>query len=103
MHAKHRVSMTSFNESIDVQSRVIASAVVSPYTLAIMVSLNDYSSLSVREAGSLNNGVAQTHILIASRHKQTCGAGRRGICLASVECVGIMGRRRVGVLGVTQI
>lgn len=46
-YAEHHVSMTSFNESIDVKSKVIVSAVVSPYTLAIMASLNDYGSLSL--------------------------------------------------------
>lgn len=46
VHAMCHVSMTSFNESIDVKSRVIASAVVSPYTLAITASLSDYGSLS---------------------------------------------------------
>lgn len=67
-YAEHHVSMTSFNESIDVKSKVIVSAVVSPYTLAIMASLNDYGSLSLWEAGSPNNGVAQTYTLIVSRH-----------------------------------
>jgi len=47
VYAEHHVSMTSFNESIDVKSRVFASAVVSPYTLAIILSLNDYGSLSL--------------------------------------------------------
>lgn len=46
VYATCHVSMTSFNESIDVKSWVIASAVVSPYTFAIIASLNDYGSLS---------------------------------------------------------
>ncbi len=71
---KCHVSVKSFNESIDVKSAVIASAVVSPYTLAIIVSLNDYGSLSPREAGSPNNGVAQSYKLIVSRHNWTRGA-----------------------------
>lgn len=89
VYAKGRVSMTSFNEGIDVRSRVIALAVMSPYTLAVIASLSDYGSLSPREADSPNNGVAQTYILIASRHKWTCGAGRSGTRLASVERAGI--------------
>lgn len=40
------VSVTSFNESINVKSKVIALADVSPYTLANIASLSDYGSLS---------------------------------------------------------
>lgn len=69
VYAKHHVSMTSFNESTDVKSKVIASAVVSPYTLAIIASLSDYGSLSFEMASSPNNGLAQTDLLIASRYK----------------------------------
>ena len=47
VYAKCHVSMTSFNERIDVKSRVIVCAVVSPYTLAIIASLSDYGSLSL--------------------------------------------------------
>lgn len=54
-----------------------------------MVSLNDYGSLSPWEAGSPNNGVAQTYILIACRHNEMRGAGQSGIYLAPVECMGI--------------
>lgn len=45
---------------------------------------------------SPNNGVAQTYMLIASRHGQTYGASRGGggwwwyLYLASVEWMGIM-------------
>lgn len=40
------VSVTSFNESINVKTKVIALAVLSLYTLANIASLSDYGSLS---------------------------------------------------------
>lgn len=46
VYATCHVSVTSFNKSINVKRSVIALAVVSPYTLAIIASLNDYGSLS---------------------------------------------------------
>lgn len=50
VHASSHISVTSFNESIIVKSRVIAPAAVSPYTLVIIASLSDYGSLSPGES-----------------------------------------------------
>lgn len=46
VYAMCHVTVTSFNESINVKNGVIASLVMSPYTLAIMASLNNYHPLS---------------------------------------------------------
>lgn len=40
--------------------------------------------------GSPNNGLAPTYLLIASRLKETHGASRGGVYLASLQCLGIM-------------
>lgn len=51
LYAERHVSVTSFNESINVRKGGNCVAVVSPYTLAITASLSDYGSLSPGEAG----------------------------------------------------
>lgn len=54
----YHVSMTSsFNESIDVKSKIITAGAVPRYTLAITTSFNDYGSLSLSAASNPNNGV----------------------------------------------
>lgn len=74
MYAECHVSVTSFNESINVRNRVIASLSChhTPWQLqrqsAIMV------HYLPERPGSPNNGVAPTFLLIASRLKETQGA-----------------------------
>lgn len=85
----YHVSMTSsFNESIDVKSKIIAAGAVPRYTLAITTSFNDYGSLSLSAASNPNNGVKQKPMSKLLTDTNRSLEPRRGhrLCCHKLQC-----------------